>query len=898
MTSYSTRALAARQPASYPSAEEPSTIDRVRVVAELPQALQPAFAGMFRYFNPVQSEAFSLAFSSDSNLVVAAPTGSGKTGVMELAILRLVARQIDRQGQLRVRRGAFKAVYLAPTRALVQERVRDWQERLGSRLGLSVSELTGDTDTADLAALADTDIICSTPEKFDAVTRKHKNQGGMRFFGEISLVCIDEVHLLNEARGSTLEAGVVSRIKMVSRFREMQELPIASVRFVAVSATIPNVHDIAQWLHVPANGLLVFGEEMRPVKLVTHVRGYAQTGNDFMFERRLNDYLPGIVAEFSKGKPTLIFCSSRKGTVDTAQRMLGDSARAGQSGRFDRALVEACFLDRSILVLCTTSTLALGVNLPAHLVVLKGTRRYSSGAGEAAGYVEYDKSTCLQMVGRAGRPQFDTEGVAVIMTTKNLVQRYRNLLTGEELLESALRAEFAEYLNAEIVLRTVVDVFSAVAWLRSTYLYIRMKRNPAAYGMPVNLPSEAAFDEAAERRPVQSTLTQLAQHGLIGLEQCGTITARVPGQLMAHYYIKLRTMIGLITAPTHASLPDLIMLLARSQEFANVILRRGEKKALNAMNHALERVRFFVPSATRPQKPKERIQTAAEKIFILVNEALSDKPSDTLDFSMRQEVDRILKIGARIAVCMSKLYTHKRLLAATSNALLLQKCLKQRLWDNTRFECRQVPGIGKLLSERLHAAGLSPLRQLAAADPRRIEATTQRHFPFGNQVVQQLCRMMPPPIELKLTLLGQRPGGLVEVEVTLTRTTLQLTSDAADAPGGGGGGARSDAQLIAGTLHDDQLLVHEVLVLEQFPSPLMLRIQAALPPPGQASLSVVATVAPASCQRRSSRPIGTEGRKAAPKRSRATLLWESSASRPANSWSHQRLARQRHAGRF
>ena len=60
---------------------------------------------------------------------------------------------------------------------------------------------------------------------------------------------------------------------------------------------------------------------------------------------------------------------------------------------------------RGAQVLCTTSTLALGVNLPAHLVVLKGTRRYSSEAGDAAGYVEYDKSTCLQMVGRAGRPQ-------------------------------------------------------------------------------------------------------------------------------------------------------------------------------------------------------------------------------------------------------------------------------------------------------------------------------------------------------------------------------------------------------------------------------------------------------------------------------------------------------------
>ena len=75
-----------------------------------------------RYFNPIQSEAFPAAFLSDDNLVVSAPTGAGKTGVMELAILRLLARQVDEHGQLRVKPGALKAVYLAPSRALVQVR--------------------------------------------------------------------------------------------------------------------------------------------------------------------------------------------------------------------------------------------------------------------------------------------------------------------------------------------------------------------------------------------------------------------------------------------------------------------------------------------------------------------------------------------------------------------------------------------------------------------------------------------------------------------------------------------------------------------------------------------------------------------------------------------------------
>ncbi len=71
------------------------------------------------------------------------------------------------------------------------------------------------------------------------------------------------------------------------------------------------------------------------------------------------------------------------------------------------------------------------------------------------------------------------------------------------------------------------------------------------------------------------------------------------------------------------------------------------------------------------------------------------------------------------------------MLAATANALLLHKCLKQRIWDNCSLECRQLPGIGRLLSERLAAAGIGRLRALEAADPRLIESVTQRHYPFG-----------------------------------------------------------------------------------------------------------------------------------------------------------------------
>lgn len=89
----------------------------------------------------------------------------------------------------------------------------------------------------------------------------------------------------------------------------------------------------------------------------------------------------------------------------------------------DRLRVEQLFMAQDLAVLCATSTLAQGVNLPARLVIIKGTRRYCGAEDDAegvAGYKEYDITTCLQMVGRAGRPQFDTEGVAVIMTLRDV----------------------------------------------------------------------------------------------------------------------------------------------------------------------------------------------------------------------------------------------------------------------------------------------------------------------------------------------------------------------------------------------------------------------------------------------------------------------------------------------
>lgn len=225
----------------------------------------------FPLFNAIQSKSFRHVYNGDDNIVLSAPTGSGKTVIMELAICRLLNHLKDER---------FKVIYQAPTKSLCSERFRDWNRKFPP-LGLQCAELTGDTDYSNMRSIQNSQIIITTPEKWDSMTRKWKDHA--RLMQLVKLFLIDEVHILKETRGATLEA-VVSRMKTFG----------SNVRFVALSATVPNSEDIATWLgkdatnqHVPAHREH-FGEEFRPVKLQKFVYGYQSNANDFAFDKMCN----------------------------------------------------------------------------------------------------------------------------------------------------------------------------------------------------------------------------------------------------------------------------------------------------------------------------------------------------------------------------------------------------------------------------------------------------------------------------------------------------------------------------------------------------------------------------------------------------------------------------------
>ena len=717
-----------------------------------------------------------------------APTGSGKTVLFELAILHALRGKHATSVAARSNTGRRKVIYLAPLRSLVSEKFRDWSHRLG-RIGLTFAELTGDRDYgADIwREMENVDIILATPEKFDRVTRLDANRGGMSFFADVCCVLIDEVHLIGDSRGGCLEA-IVSRLKLLSKSSLLANSYLRSVRFGAVSATIPNTKNIADWLGCSRAGLWIFGEEFRPVKLQTYVRTFRDGSNDFMFNKFLKDHVYGVVVDFYCGKQTLVFCASRDNALQVTKALVAQSNVNGKifvdqrhamtlreaSNRAknkslaecilggcafhhaglekeDRELVESLFHDRIITVLCSTSTLAIGVNLPAYLCVICGTDVYDGNGS----YKEISMDSLVQMIGRAGRPQFDSEGVAVVMTKNSLRQRYEGLVHGKSPLESSLGAALPEYLNAEISCRTVNSKADAHEWLKSTFYFIRMWADPKRYGLK---PNETI--DAAVKRIVDTTLDALTSAGMCALNENDALLPRRAGDIMSLRYLRFETMKGIMRAIKTPQFSDLLMMMCSSDELKGIKLRRDERKSLKTLNLDGESglIRYPLREATGKTKKltvSKVIRTSSEKLYLVAQYMLTDvlEPKLTILPSMRIEGDKVFHIGVRILKAASEYFQSTATFSAATNAFALAKSLDQgvHMWPDSKIHISQLKHargkktIGKLLDSKI-----STLSDVERADPRRIEMVLGKDFPFGNNL-QSDVKDLPSALRIEMS---------------------------------------------------------------------------------------------------------------------------------------------------
>ncbi|GFG07326.1 ATP-dependent DNA helicase MER3 [Aspergillus lentulus] len=710
-------------------------------VHELPDSYRSIFH--FPVFNAVQSKCFQRVYKTDDNIVLAAPTGSGKTVIMELAICRLLSTLKDER---------FKVVYQAPTKSLCSERFRDWNRKFMS-LGLQCAELTGDTDHTQLRSVQNSQIIVTTPEKWDSMTRKWKDHA--RLMQLVKLFLIDEVHILKEARGATLEA-VVSRMKTFG----------SNVRFVALSATVPNSEDIASWLgkdatnqHVPAHRQH-FGEDFRPVKLQKFVYGYQSHSNDFAFDKLCGSKLPDILAKelarlWSMTNPPARLWTASGKYLEAHNADLRNTLMAGVAFHHagldpaDRHTVESGYLQGHIAVICCTSTLAVGVNLPCHLVIIKGTVGWQDG-----GCKEYSDLEMMQMLGRAGRPQFDDSAIAVIMTRKERVQHYEKLVSGSETLESCLHLNLIDHLNAEIGLGTVTDVDSAVRWLAGTFLFVRLRRNPKHYQLK----------EGARKNDEDEMLRQICEKDIKLLQETGLVASErlksTPfGDAMARYYVRFDTMKTLLALKAHATISQVLSAIAEAEEFREIRLKAGEKSLYKELNRA-NGIRFPV---------KVDIALPAHKILLLIQSELGGveypdgEQYQKHKFAFQQDKNFVFSHIDRLIRCVIDCKISLEDSITARNALELARSFGAKVWDNCPLQMKQIDQVGIVAVRKLAAAGVTSIDALEATEPHRIDMIMSRNPPFGMKLLARVADF--PKLRVNVKLVGKeiKPGKPVKI---------------------------------------------------------------------------------------------------------------------------------------
>ncbi len=379
--------------------------------------------GVLNLFPP-QADAIGCGYLDGKNMVLAIPTSSGKTLVSELAALKTVLD--DKK----------KVLYLVPLKALAMEKYNDFNSKYKS-IGVNIAVSIGDFDSKD-SRLKDFDIIVTSVEKADSLLR-HKAE----WFSDVGLVIADEIHLLDDSsRGPTLEI-------VLTRARE-----ISDAQVIGLSATINNCDELAGWLDA-----VLVKSDFRPTVLS---EGYVDGGSVVFPDNKGagfllhsgSDALESIIGKVCKDKlQGIVFVSSRKGAEKASEdiskavgslshsdklklEQLSDSllhalsSPTSQCRRLSRVvrngacfhhsglvhrqkeLVEGAFKSGLLRFICSTTTLAYGMNLPCDYVIMRDVKRFYATKG-------YDYIPVLeykQCVGRAGRVGYSAEGKSVIIS--------------------------------------------------------------------------------------------------------------------------------------------------------------------------------------------------------------------------------------------------------------------------------------------------------------------------------------------------------------------------------------------------------------------------------------------------------------------------------------------------
>ena len=395
----------------------------------------------FPEFNPVQSALFPFV-EQDLNGLVAAATSCGKTVISEM-FASYVIRKLKK-----------KFIFLCPLRALANEKYNDWTSPSHHFSDLNIGIYTG--DYSEKEGFDKNDVIIMTSEMLNHKVRTAKEDGWIKNTG---LLVIDEGHSLTmEGRGPHLECAVMNFARANS-----------DAKIILLSGTLPNVHEIAQWIGKLNNKkTFIIKSNYRPCQLKIHSMSYSQNSPANI---AISDECIRLIQRYAADK-FLVFVHTKAVGNFIVQALASKSIISefhnANLDKNQRENIETRFKnDKALRVIVATSTLAQGLNLPARRVIVAGVHRATDLVPS------YD---ILQMVGRAGRPAYDPQGDAYVLFPENDQARLAKIcLTPSEIrskiLDTSIFGDYATlafHILPEIYEGRIATIDQAVKWLNNS----------------------------------------------------------------------------------------------------------------------------------------------------------------------------------------------------------------------------------------------------------------------------------------------------------------------------------------------------------------------------------------------------------------------------------------------
>ena len=623
-------------------------------------------------FNRMQSECIDSIFSNSGNILVNAPTGSGKTHIFELCILK---EYLDSGCS-----DSFKAVVLVPIKSLCNEICVSWSSVFESLQVLELnSDFTQDRDSEN-SEIHKANIIITTPEKFGMLMKRPAELDYL--LNDFRVIVVDELHILDDCdRGPCLESAL-SRLKYIQSM-DSYGCKNKKTRIVCASATFTNGEQICKWLNVNEKNFLKFSEEFRPVQLSKYVFGYQPSKSPFMFDVALNYKILDTIMKFSYGKNCLVFCPTQKSAQKTAEEIIkqadtrqfvrneahlqelskavasisemnlknciinGVGYHSAGLDQQNRREVERLFRLGQLPVLCTTSTLAQGVNLPAFLVVIKGTKSYK---GSDKGFDEYKYQEIMQMMGRAGRPQFDTSGVCVIMTETCRVDSYQNMKDNKIEINSYYMNNVKDDLGAEISLGTLRTLDCALAFFKHSFFYVRLFQGcqrievQGIFSKEEKVPSDL---NGFLRAYIKKLLDELESSRLVTKEgDLYSSSLTLKEICWQNVSIEYLSNILLQESIVMLNKENILNYLSTSSVFSRIPSRLSERKDLNDING-----KVHLPL-------KKSVCTADRKVYVLIQAHIQKMKLSNWD--LKVQMNDIIHTCVRLLKCYFKIYIDRK----------------------------------------------------------------------------------------------------------------------------------------------------------------------------------------------------------------------------------------------